>query len=445
MSPTTSPRLPSPPPFPEVQIGPKSPSLNPGTTSAPPSNTDAPKINGVSADRIRPGTKAVDMAAGPPLVPLEEIDSPFALQIYLKALWHQHTKGSSTTTQSITRETAQQIATPPQGVDRSLWLYELCRVLVVKANDLFVAFFSDAPPCSAQTCPEMRASEWQYLCAVHDPPKSCCAIDYCAHTLDWAGDTLTSQKHFPSRLALGGEGPGSKQQAERQITNIFRRVYRIFAHAWFQHRQIFWNVEGKSGSYVLFKTVCDMYALIPSENYTIPPEAQGIITSSSEAQPPPPVIMKKQPDESKPEDGDASTTTISTGATTRRHKHTPSTGSAVTTIQEGEEEEHEAESFPMMRETPSVQRVGSGLRDVHSDGSAQEKPPPRPIREDTEAPKEVSEDPAAELSKEPPEEDYTISEPVVQAGEDKAETTEPLNEGKGTGEAGAEKEGDIEK
>lgn len=75
MSPTTSPRLPSPPPFPEVQIGPKSPGLNPGATSAPPNNADAPKMNGALADRVRPGTKAVDMAVGPPLVPLEEVKS----------------------------------------------------------------------------------------------------------------------------------------------------------------------------------------------------------------------------------------------------------------------------------------------------------------------------------------------------------------------------------
>lgn len=121
----------------------------------------------------------------------------------------------------------------------------------------------------------MRASEWQYLCAVHDPPKSCCAIDYCCHTLDWAANTLTSPKHFPSRLALGTETNTAQQQI-RQLTNIFRRVYRIFAHAWFQHRDMFWRIEGKTGLYVLFKTVCDEYNLIPEDNYTIPSEAEGM-------------------------------------------------------------------------------------------------------------------------------------------------------------------------
>ena len=188
----------------------------------------------------------------------------------------------------------------------------------------------------------MRASEWQYLCAVHDPPKSCCAIDYCCHTLDWAANILTSQKHFPSRLSLGGEGPVAFQQAERQITNIFRRVYRIFAHAWFQHRQMFWKVENQQGLYILFKTVCDIYALIEKENYTIPPEAEGIVTSAKE-QPVVPKILKKQPEELEQKDEKEDiTTTISTGATARRHKHTPSTGAAVSTIVEGDDEDNDS-------------------------------------------------------------------------------------------------------
>lgn len=62
----------------------------------------------------------------------------------------------------------------------------------------------------------------------------------------------------------------------KNLTNIMRRVYRIFAHAWFQHRSVFWQVEGQEGLYILFKTICDFYALIPQENYTIPPEAEGL-------------------------------------------------------------------------------------------------------------------------------------------------------------------------
>ena len=244
------------------------------------------------------------------------------------------------------------LATPPEGIDKQLWLYELCRFLTMKANNLIIAFFAENPPCSAETCPEMRASEWQYLCAVHEPPKSCCAIDYCCHTLDWATNVLTSPKYFPSRLTLGSEAAGGAQTSMRYLINIFRRVYRIFAHAWFQHRGVFWQVEGHDGLYVFFKTVCDVYALIGEDNYTIPAEAEGHdihIETPVSAGPPEISILKKGSADSttnqQPSEHPSSLSvpetepTISTGATARRHKHTPSTGTNVTTITEGEEDE----------------------------------------------------------------------------------------------------------
>ena len=71
VSPSSSPRLPSPPPFTEVQIGPKSPSV---------SDRGEDKLfdNELKHDhgatrRIRPGTKAEEMASGPPLIPLSQV------------------------------------------------------------------------------------------------------------------------------------------------------------------------------------------------------------------------------------------------------------------------------------------------------------------------------------------------------------------------------------
>lgn len=66
-------RLPSPPPFPEVQIGPQSPIAG-GDSSV----QESLFATGNTADtgstrRIRPGTKAEDMASGPPLVPLSQV------------------------------------------------------------------------------------------------------------------------------------------------------------------------------------------------------------------------------------------------------------------------------------------------------------------------------------------------------------------------------------
>lgn len=364
-SPLSSPRAYSPPPAAEVQIaGPQSPGIGePGPTI--PESEDTAKLDQGATRRIRPGTKAADMASGPPVVPLSQVgssaaiilsvtqsgmqrltstqlDSPFQLQEHLKALHHEHTRSTTdpTATVPLTHETAMIIATPPPNVDRSLWLYELTRFLTEHSNDILVALLTKIdPPCSAASCPEMRASEWQYLCAVHETPKACCAVDYCIHTLDWAGDILTSIKLFPSRMTLGPQDSPGHQTAVRNITNIMRRVYRIFAHAWFQHRGgVFWPVEGSGGIYTLFKTVCDVYGLIQEDNYTIPPEAEGLPSKEEmEHDRQERVGMKKIGDEEIEEEA-----TQTAGLTTRRHKHTPSVGSAVGTIAEGEEDESES-------------------------------------------------------------------------------------------------------
>ncbi|KAF2455040.1 Mob1/phocein, partial [Lineolata rhizophorae] len=350
-SPGSSPRLPSPPPMAEDQIGPKSPT---GATSAEEQmkQTLARGVDKNASRRIRPGTKAANMAEGPPLVPLSEIDSAFQLTEHLKALYNNYTHPQDSDHDvPIDKNMALRLAQNPEGVDRALWLFELCRFLTQKANLVVTALFHDEPPCSAQTCSEMRASEWQYLCAVHDPPKACCAIDYCCHTLDWAANTLTSPKHFPSRLALGTESSNSAHQQVRQLTNIFRRVYRIFAHAWFQHRDVYWKVEGRTGLYTLFKTVCDAYSLIPEDNYTIPPDAEGLestpvghdqAASGAEV----PSVLKKQQSEPPAEPAPAAPEPDSNGNgltanTTKRHRHSPSASvtSVSTVIEENEDEE----------------------------------------------------------------------------------------------------------
>ena len=243
------------------------------------------------------------------------------------------------------RDIAIQLAQPPAGIDRTLWLYELCRFLISQCNSLIVGFLFDSPPCSATTCPEMRASEWQFLCAVHEQPKSCCAIDYCCHTLDWAANVVTDQKLFPSRFVVLSDAH-SKNVGVKNLVNVFRRLHRIFAHAWFQHRSIFWSVEGQTGLYVFFKTVCDLYDLLPAENYTLPPEAEGLEAPQAEPEPerPAPTAVLKAPSQQRGNNGKDENihAGVSGGGSsnTRRHiRSSPSTGSAVTTVMEAEEEE----------------------------------------------------------------------------------------------------------
>lgn len=365
----------------------------------------------------------------------------------------------------VHRDIAIQLAEPPEGVDRALWLYELCRFLTVKVNNLIVAFFAETPPCSAQTCPEMQASEWQYLCAVHDPPKTCCAIDYCCHTLDWATNILTSPKYFPSRLTLGSEASGGPQASMRHLVNIFRRLYRIFAHAWFKHREVFWQVEGNDGLYIFFKTVCDVYHLMPEDSYTVPPEAEGI-----EPRPPPPAeepaevrrvtIMKKEGEgslRSSLEDADDA------GATTRRHKQSPSTDLRATTIAESAEDGEESSVLGV--KDAAAEKLKEGKEKAPSEESEKAESTEQPSQDDTvdgmdptgeSKPEETTEEAARSRSTEQtelnePEETKSevepskpedASEPV---SEPSVETSESITEPESTAEPESKSEERAEK
>ncbi|KAK4463702.1 MOB kinase activator-like 4 [Cladorrhinum samala] len=353
--PPSSPRLPSPPPPAEIQLGPKSPLMGPNAGRQG-SHIEQTAIDANAKRRIHKGTKAGDMAAGPPLVPLQELDSAFQLQEHLAALHYYHTSSNTT---PITRDTAKLLATPPPGIDKTLWLYELCRFLIAQCNSLIVGFLFDTPPCSAATCPEMRASEWQFLCAVHDQPKSCCAIDYCCHTLDWAANVVTNPKIFPSRFVVDSH---DKNTAVKNLVNVFRRLHRIFAHAWFQHRSVFWSVENQTGLYVLFKRVCDGYDLLPAENYKLPPEAEGLESGSDVSTAVPErqqqqgtaqiVIAKPQGSASAGGTGPSVSDELIGRTNTRRHiKSSPSTGSYITSVPEADEDD-------------SATTIGVGHRDI---------------------------------------------------------------------------------
>lgn len=81
-SPSSSPRLPSPPPIAEDQIGPTSPGV-----SLFEEHGKFPNLNSIDAGagrRIRPGTKSEDMAEGPPLVELQDVSAcTITYELYL--------------------------------------------------------------------------------------------------------------------------------------------------------------------------------------------------------------------------------------------------------------------------------------------------------------------------------------------------------------------------
>ncbi|QSL66174.1 hypothetical protein MERGE_000549 [Pneumocystis wakefieldiae] len=192
--------------------------------------------------RLRPGMKKEDI----PIVPLTELnfEGPFSLEEYLDGLL------SNETSHPMSVKRAKEIAEPPKGVDLWIWVYELVRRFTVDLNLLVVGMLEDS--CSPEKCPEMRANEWQYLCACHNPPQECVAIDYILHTLDNTSTLLCSDKYFPSKISI-------PLSSTRHFSSIMRRLYRIFNHAWYKHYEIFWKVENEISLYRRFMAVSEYY------------------------------------------------------------------------------------------------------------------------------------------------------------------------------------------
>ncbi|KAK2465119.1 hypothetical protein APHAL10511_002927 [Amanita phalloides] len=150
-------------------------------------------------------------------------------------------------------------------VDEACWIYEQLRRLAQDLTHPLITMLQQE--CSRTTCPEMKAGEWLYLCVAHGTDgamEQCCAIDYILHTLDSATALLNSPRAFPSRLQIP---PAS----HRHFTSLARRLGRIFAHAYFHHRDIFAQAEAESSLYARFLALTTHFDLVPPDFIVVPP------------------------------------------------------------------------------------------------------------------------------------------------------------------------------
>ncbi|KAJ4474436.1 hypothetical protein J3R30DRAFT_3671704 [Lentinula aciculospora] len=165
-----------------------------------------------------------------------------------------------------------------KGVDENCWIYEQLRRL---AQDLTHPLITALQmECTRQTCPEMKAGEWLYLCVAHGNEttshssegstqgngmmmEQCCAIDYILHTIDSATALLNSPRAFPSRLSI-------PTPSIRHFSSLARRLGRVFAHAYFHHRELFEQAEAESSLYRRFEEMVGRWGLVPREFLVIP-------------------------------------------------------------------------------------------------------------------------------------------------------------------------------
>jgi hypothetical protein len=137
------------------------------------------------------------------------------------------------------------IALPAQH-DLSVWLYESLRQVLLDLS-LFVAELGTQ--CDATTCPKMCATDnWAFLCAAHPPeapgkkpppPRECSAIDWSVHTLTGFVSLMNSSEDFPNRYTIS-------PKSARHFGDMCRRLYRVFAHAFYHHRALFDAIEGRT-------------------------------------------------------------------------------------------------------------------------------------------------------------------------------------------------------
>ncbi|WVW78463.1 hypothetical protein I302_100417 [Kwoniella bestiolae CBS 10118] len=148
--------------------------------------------------------------------------------------------------------------------DKDVWIYEHLRRIPIDLTPLITALL---PICNRETCPEMKAHEWLYLCSAHGGgAESCSAIDYILHTLDSTTALLNSSQNFPSRMQIP---PSSVSH----FPSLFRRLSRIFSHAYFHHREAFQLSENETSLYSRFLGLCEKFNLVGASLLPIPRDA----------------------------------------------------------------------------------------------------------------------------------------------------------------------------
>eukprot|EP00744_Colponema_vietnamica_P012777 GILI01017926.1.p1 GENE.GILI01017926.1~~GILI01017926.1.p1 ORF type:complete len:242 (+),score=63.71 GILI01017926.1:192-917(+) len=235
-----------------VNASQETPFFNPLVDSKPASSspfnplTQAPVME--ARRRNRPGSKASEISGWPSGRPAE-YDGLFGTQEYLQQLIRDDPAN------------VRRLVEVPEGKDSASWQFEHIRQMTLELNQLLVCL-SEA--CTPSLCPKMKATdEWLYLCAAHKTTQDCCAIDYMLHTIDNATALLNNTKYFPSRLNV-------PQASIKHFQSIVRRLYRIFAHAYFHHRSIFDSFEASTHLCERFSLFCLKFDLIPEKLLTVP-------------------------------------------------------------------------------------------------------------------------------------------------------------------------------
>lgn len=151
--------------------------------------------------------------------------------------------------------------TTPAAITSHAWQFDALRAFVSELNTLATEV---SHVCHSACCPVMNATkDWQYLCAAHKKPQECCAIDYIFHTIDGTAALLNNSKVFPRQTA-------TETAARQYFGSIARRLYRIFSHAFFNHRKTFDDFERRTWLCQRFVIFSVMHGLMQADLFIVP-------------------------------------------------------------------------------------------------------------------------------------------------------------------------------
>eukprot|EP01083_Nonionella_stella_P022172 61315_1 len=125
---------------------------------------------------------------------------------------------------------------------------------------LFVVYLSNE--CNNTNCNKMQAtSKFRYRCSAHRKPKDCNAIQYCVHTLDLFTEKMNNKEY---NVCSNNYNKIPEKKAKKDIGDLCRRVYRIFAHAFYHHQTLFDHYESKHLLCTRFIMFFRKYQLVPN-------------------------------------------------------------------------------------------------------------------------------------------------------------------------------------
>ena len=153
------------------------------------------------------------------------------------------------------------ILEPPPGQDEVVWKYEHLRQFCNELNGIAVKLQNE---CDPKVCVRMTVTEERtFLCAVHEEPRECSAVDYTLHALHGAASYLNSNKLFPSRVSI-------EESSVHRLSSVARRLYRIFSHAYFHHRTLFDDFERETYLCKRFTHYVTKYGLLSPADLGVP-------------------------------------------------------------------------------------------------------------------------------------------------------------------------------